>query len=84
MIAHILTAAAILTGYALFVLVRPLGKCRKCHGTRVTRRGRQARGCPRCKATGRRRRPGATLIHRLAWSVVLGPIMRRRRERKET
>lgn len=84
MIAHILVAVALLTAYALFVLISPTGRCIRCRGERVIVHGRRARPCRWCRATGKRRRPGAALVHRLAWTLLLGNLMERRRERKDT
>ena len=84
MIAHILVAVALLTAYALFVLISPTGRCIRYRGERVIVHGRRARPCRWCRATGKRRRPGAALVHRLAWTLLLGNLMERRRERKDT
>ena len=84
MIAHTLTAIGLLTAYAALVLISPVGRCIRCHGERVIRRGSRAKPCRWCHATGKRRRPGATLVHRLAWTILLSHLMERRRERKDT
>jgi hypothetical protein len=74
----ILIAAAALVIYALFVLVRPTKVCGRCHGDMVIVRGTRVKPCKRCK-DGRRYRPGATAVHRFAWSVIGDRLMAARR-----
>ena len=76
---HLLMSLAIVAGYALFVLVRPTGACRKCSGW-GSRRGRRRKvsACGRCSATGKTFRPGARLVHRGAALAI-----RSIRERQE-
>lgn len=63
---HVITVFLLVAGYILFVLVSPVGKCHRCRGRRVARRGLRFTRCRRCKGTGRAPRPGAALIHRTA------------------
>lgn len=53
---HVLAAAVVAAAYALFLLLSPTRACRACARSRGP--------CPRCKGTGRRFRPGASLVHR--------------------
>jgi DnaJ-class molecular chaperone len=70
-VTHLLVFLAIAAGYALFVLVRPAGSCRKCSGwgARAGRR-RKVSACGRCGGTGRTFRPGARLVHRGAAAAI--------------
>ena len=83
MLTHILLGLAAFTGWVLFLLASPVGRCRRCHGERIIRtrlRGR-VRKCPRCKGAGRSRRTGAVLVHRARWALrkaVAAEIERRR------
>jgi hypothetical protein len=75
-IAHLVVFGAIASAvYILFALVRPLICCPGCKGTRSVARGRRRSPCPMCRATGRVRLPGATLIHRQLHEH-LGPRLR--------
>lgn len=61
-VALLLAGFAALIVYVLVVLVSPVHKCPRCHGTRILRKGRSSHRCPRCNAHGRTYRLGATLI----------------------
>lgn len=82
--ALVLLALALLAGYALLCLVKPLRKCPKCKGTRVVEHGRGHQPCDRCHATGKTRRLGATAVHRFFWSAGGDRATGRRRERGPT
>ena len=58
----VLIIAAVITGYALFVLASPVTGCRRCSGFGT--KGRRRRPCHRCAGTGIRFRPGAPLVYR--------------------
>jgi hypothetical protein len=82
----ILAALAILFGRLAIVLARPVMRCPRCKGERVTRSrwtGRMG-GCPRCHRQGRCYRRGATWVHRVKWIIVaeLRDIRDGRRDRK--
>ena len=81
-LAHAILACSGLLGlWCLFVLVSPTGTCPACHGKRVrTRNGRRRGACKTCKATGKAARPGAQLVHRALWSVILRDRMEGRRQ----
>ena len=78
----ILIGFAVAACYLLSLYVWPLRPCSRCHGTRVNRgsTGRRFGLCKRCGGTGRTRRPGATTVHRLYWSVLGDRLRERRRE----
>jgi DnaJ-class molecular chaperone len=61
-VTHILIVLALLAGYALFLLIRPMKACRSCSGWGA--KGRRRSYCTRCSGTGRRFRLGASLVHR--------------------
>ena len=65
-----LALLGILTGYGLFVLVRPTALCPRV--VTVQRKGKRPKTtvCPKCKGLGFRYRPGAILVHRFAWSLA--------------
>ena len=65
---HVLVAIAVVTGWALFVLVSPITRCHRCRGKAIirTRIRKRIRSCPRCRGSRRQYRLGATLVHRLA------------------
>ena len=66
MIHVILLGFGALTVYLLVVAARPTRSCRRCHGKRVVQHWltRKYMACPRCRATGRQYRFGATAVHR--------------------
>lgn len=74
LIAAALAAAAL---YALLCAVSPTRRCPACAGRKVTRTGHGFTPCARCRARGRVRRPGARLVHSLAWEHA-APWMRQR------
>jgi hypothetical protein len=78
-----LVLAAIAVIYAVVVLVRPVGRCPRCHGRRVIVRRARPRSFARCEGHGRVPRPGAKAIHRFFWSV-LGDQLRERRRTSHT
>ena len=84
MLNHLLIAVAALAGYCLLVLAVPMHPCFRCRGRRVITRGRRARPCRWCRATGLQPWPAGRLVHRLAWTILLSHLMERRRERKDT
>jgi hypothetical protein len=65
---HVLVAIAVVTGWALFVLISPITRCRRCHGKAIirTRFRKRIRACPRCGGSRRQYRLGANAVHRLA------------------
>ncbi len=64
MLNQILIALAVIAGYGLFVLVRPMMSCRKCSGWgQKAGRRRKVSACVRCKGTGEVFRPGARFVH---------------------
>ena len=69
-----LLIVAVLTGYSLFLLVSPQGRCWRCWGKRR---------CKRCKGTGKRRRLAAVAVHRFLWSVIGDRLAERHRERHQ-
>jgi hypothetical protein len=83
----ILAAISVLAVWAAVVLISPERRCVRCHGERVTRSRWTSRlmGCPRCGGTGQHYRRGATLLHRLRWSIQaeLTAALERRRNRTE-
>ena len=74
----LLIVLAVLTGYALFVLVTPATACRACRGWGIHARRQATRGrrwrrrpdCRRCGGTGLRFRPGARLVHLAAAALI--------------
>jgi Zn finger protein HypA/HybF involved in hydrogenase expression len=62
----ILLGFALVAGYLILVASAPTCRCRRCHGKRVVQHWltRKIIACPRCRATGRQYRPGATAVHR--------------------
>lgn len=76
MVSAFLAGCVFLVLYALLIAVFPMHRCPRCHGERVIR-SRRIRTCPKCKATGRAMRPGATLLHRLLQEHI-GPAVRGR------
>ena len=58
----VLVIAAVITGYALFVLASPVTGCRRCRSSGT--KGRRRRPCRRCGGTGIQFRPGAPLVYR--------------------
>lgn len=81
-----LLIVAVLTGYSLFLLASPQGRCWRCWGKRRCKRwiwfGRLVR-CRRCKGTGKRRRLAAVAVHRFLWSVIGDRLAGRHRERQQ-
>jgi hypothetical protein len=65
-----LFAALFLVGYVALVLVRPTKRCPACWGRKTVRRGQRMAPCDRCGMSGRVKRLGATLIHRVFWRVA--------------
>jgi Zn finger protein HypA/HybF involved in hydrogenase expression len=69
------TAALLVLGpaaaYLLLVAARPTCRCRRCGGKRVVQHWltRKIIACPRCRATGRQYRPGATAVHRFIAAI---------------
>ena len=57
----ILIVLAVIAGYALYLLIRPVKTCRACSGQGAT--GRRRSACTRCGGTGKRFRAGARLVH---------------------
>jgi|SRR5579859_1443770 len=74
-LALILAMFAAVTVYVLVTLVHPVHRCVRCRGRRVIVHGSRAQACRPCRASGRTRRLGAPVIHRLAWSLI-GPALR--------
>jgi hypothetical protein len=72
-LAAALIVFCLLAGRALFVLRNPV---RRCHCLPGFARAR----CRRCRATGWKRRRGATAIHRFYWSVRGSAVLERRRD----
>lgn len=68
----ILLILAILVVSVAVVLVSPTRVCARCHGERITRHHFTGSiiGCPRCQATGRHYRRGATFVHRVRLSIA--------------
>ena len=66
MIHLILLGFAALAVYVAVVAKWPTGRCRRCKGKRVIKHWftRKYVACPRCRATGRQYRRGATAVHR--------------------
>lgn len=58
---HLLVILIALSGYAVFLLVRPDKQCRSCQGWGA--KGRRRAACVRCGGTGKRFRIGARLVH---------------------
>jgi len=84
MLNHLLIAAGILAAYCLLVLAMPLHRCVRCRGRRVVQRGPRRRvRCGWCRGTGLQPWPGGRIVHRLAWTILLGPLTERRRDRKD-
>jgi DnaJ-class molecular chaperone len=61
-VGHVLIVTAAIAGYAVFLLIKPEKRCRKCGGWGA--RGKRRAYCPRCQGTGKRFRLGARLVHR--------------------
>lgn len=59
---HILEGVAVLTGYVVFLFIRPQANCWWCRGWGV--KGRRKSSCRWCSGTGTRFRLGARLVHR--------------------
>lgn len=59
---HVLIVLALIAGYAVFTLIRPMKACRRCSGWGA--RGKRRSYCTRCNGTGRSFRFGARLVHR--------------------
>jgi DnaJ-class molecular chaperone len=66
----LLTLAFVLVVLAVLV-ISPTHTCSRCHGKRVVKRllSKRYKACPRCKATGRSYRLGATQVHRFIRNV---------------
>jgi tRNA(Ile2) C34 agmatinyltransferase TiaS len=82
-----MTTALIILGlavaYAVSLYLIPVRTCPRCNGTgtRLTTTGRATgRTCGRCRGDGRIRRPGATAVHRLYWSVIGDTLREHRRD----
>jgi hypothetical protein len=83
----ILAALVFLAVWVAVVLASPERTCVRCKGERISRNRWTNRliGCPRCKGTGMHYRRGATLLHKLRWSITaeLRAMAERRREGSE-
>lgn len=81
---HILLAAVLLTGRAVFILARPIRRCSWCRGTLRAKRHRwwgKVSGCRRCRARGRHARLGAAMVHGFFWTVAGDRIRSRLKDR---
>lgn len=67
----VLLALLALIGWGISLLWWPWKSCPRCGGTRLNRGSTRRRFgmCRACAGTGRRRRLGATTVHRLYWST---------------
>ena len=88
-IVHLILGGLVVTAvWLVLVTASPTRSCVRCKGQRVCRNRLTGRlgGCPRCKATGRHYRLGATLVHRARWALrrAVADEIERRRQRKET
>lgn len=79
----VLLAGAALAAYAVFVLLRPQGRCLRCRGKGYLHqpKRKRARPCPACKGRRIARRPGATFVHRQFWSLFGDRIQEKQRTR---
>jgi hypothetical protein len=76
---EVLFAALLLVGYVALVLVRPTKRCPACWGRKLARKGQRMVPCARCDMTGRVKRLGATLVHRVFWRVAGDALADRRK-----
>jgi hypothetical protein len=79
------TAALAVLAAAAWIAVlyaSPFGRCPRCHGRGVTRKGRRVIVCPACRGRKRAQRLGSRTVHRLARSIR-AEVARTRQERAE-
>jgi DnaJ-class molecular chaperone len=66
----ILTAIITLALWLDSLYVRPFGRCHKCKGKGVIKRGpRRVKVCPRCKGLRRVQHHGSRTLHRLIFKI---------------
>lgn len=82
MIVLALIALGAFAAWCVSLLIHPWTTCGRCKGERVNRGSKRKRFgmCKRCAGTGRRRRFGATTVHRVLWSVLGDRLLERHRE----
>jgi hypothetical protein len=74
-----LYGAVCLVVYVAVVLVFPTCRCRACWGRMAVLKGQRMVPCKRCHMTGRTKRFGAALVHRVFWRVAGNALMDRRK-----
>jgi len=68
-VTHVLVILLGAAVWIAFLYASPFGRCPRCHGRGVTRKGRRVIVCPSCHGRKRAQRPGSRTVHRLARTV---------------